>query len=78
MFLLCCVFALDIHQHPRQRVPGVGLSEGAAAAPASELHPAGSGLHVRPAAASVDQPAGVLQVSAVFYHERFHDEYKAA
>lgn len=51
------------HQHPRQCVPGVGVYKGAPPRPPPELHPAGAGVHVRPATASMDQPSGVLQVS---------------
>lgn len=51
------------HQHSRQCVPGVGVSEGAAPAPPPQLHPPSSGLYQWAAAASLDQPTGLLQVS---------------
>lgn len=65
------------HQHPRQCVPGVGVYKGAPPRPPPELHPAGAGVHVRPATTSMDQPSGVLQVSTFsaslfFFTCRFH------
>lgn len=51
------------HQHPRQRVPAAGVHQGAAPLHPAELRPAGGGVRVGAAAASVEQPAGLLQVS---------------
>lgn len=53
------------HQHSRQCVPGVGVSEGAPYLHTSELHSASSGLRSSPATTSMDQPTGLLQVSTL-------------
>lgn len=57
-------FCSGEHQHSRQCVPGVGVPEGAAPPPTSELHTASARLHIWPATTGVDQPTGILQVSA--------------
>lgn len=53
------------HQHSRQCVPGVGVFEGAPPLPPSELHPSSTGIYIRPATKSMEQPTGLLQVSTL-------------